>query len=307
MLGEAVYSAMRACDAIVMASDIDVNEDWLTFGDVRDSDEIARQIVDFAPDLLINLAALTDLEYCECNPENAWLTNATAAENLGRVAQQIGCVYVYISTAGIFDGKQDSYTDFDAPSPLSVYAKSKYRAELFVCASVPKHYVLRAGWMMGGGPNKDKKFINKLYKQIVSGSRHLRVVDDKLGTPTYTVDFAEGMIMIAENGQYGLYNQVCRGTASRYEVASEFVNLIGLREQVTIEIVPSDYFAKDYFAPRPASEQLVNLKLNQLGLNVMRDWRVCLAEYADVFDTTFAMNTLPPPDVRSRRLRKTSS
>ena len=296
MLGASVYKAMRARGATVIASDIDVNEDWLTYADVRDSDEMARQILDFAPDLLINLAALTDLEFCERNPDNAWLTNATAAENLGRIAKQIDCVYVYISTAGIFDGKQEMYTDFDTPNPLSVYAKSKCQAEMFVCSSIPKHFVLRAGWMMGGGPNKDKKFINKIYKQLALGSNHLRVVDDKLGTPTYTVDFAEGLIRVAESGQYGLYNQVCLGTASRYEVASEFVNLLGLREQVKIEIVPSDYFASDYFAPRPASEQLVNLKLFQRGLNVMRDWQVCLAEYAKVFDNPFGPNTIFPSD-----------
>ncbi len=149
--------------------------------------------------------------------------------------------------------------------------------------SVPKHFVVRAGWMMGGGPQKDKKFVNKIYKQIRDGKTTLHVVDDKLGTPTYTVDFAAGLQRMLESELYGLYNQVCRGSGSRYDVAVEFVKLIGLEGRVRIERVSSDYFAAEYFAPRPASEKLVTTKLDARGLNVMRDWRVCLAEYAASF------------------------
>ncbi len=196
--------------------------------------------------------------------------------------------YVYISTAGIFGGERDLYNDFHAPNPLSVYAQSKYYGEQYVRNSVRKHYVLRAGWMMGGGPGKDKKFINKIYKQICVGAKELFVVDDKLGTPTYTVDFANGLCGIVESEQYGLYNQVCNGAASRYVVAGEFVRLMGLADKVKVTVVPSDYFKEQYFAPRPASEKLVNLKLNQRGLNLMRDWEVCLQEYAEVFKADYA-------------------
>ena len=101
--------------------------------------------------------------------------------------------------------------------------------------------------------------------------------------PNYTIDFANGMVKIIESELYGLYNQVCSGTSSRYEVAVEFIRLLGLESIIKINIVDSDFFAKDYFAPRPASEQLVNLKLNQRGLNTMRDWKICLAEYANSF------------------------
>ena len=141
---------------------------------------------------------------------------------------------------------------------------------------------------MGGGPGKDKKFINKIYKQICAGASELFVVDDKLGTPTYTVDFANGLCAIVESGQYGLYNQVCNGAASRFVVAQEFVKLMGLADKIKVTVVPSDYFKEQYFAPRPASEKLVNLKLNQRGLNRMRDWQLCLQEYTEVFKADYA-------------------
>lgn len=282
MLGAAVYARFHAIST-VEASDIDVNEPWLRYGDVRDYRDIRAQIVAFRPDVIINLAALTDLEYCEQNTDNAWLTNALGAENLGLVANELGVPYVYISTAGIFDGAQEFYTDFDAPNPLGYYAKSKAYGEAWVCRTVPKHFVFRAGWMMGGGPRKDKKFINKIHRQIRAGATTLHVVSDKLGTPTYTVDFAGGIQTLLESEQYGLYNQVCGGSGSRLDVAREFVRLLGLESTVSVVEVDSDYFRTEYFAPRPASEKLVNLKLDRRGLNVMRDWRVCLAEYAPAF------------------------
>lgn len=282
MLGEAVYEHFRnRCE--IKATDIDLNAPWLERADVRDFRDMASSIEDFSPDLLINLAALTDLEYCERNENDSWLTNALGAENLGLIASTHGVPYVYISTAGIFDGKQEEYTDFDAPNPLSHYAKSKYYGERWVQQQVDKHWVLRAGWMMGGGPRKDKKFINKLFRQIVEGRRTLHVVDDKLGTPTYTVDFARGIDAIVESGLFGLYNQVCTGGGSRYDVAVEFVRLLGRENTVAIEKVASDHFKTEYFAPRPPSEKLINMKLDARGINVMRDWRTCLAEYSEVF------------------------
>jgi dTDP-4-dehydrorhamnose reductase len=279
MLGEAVY-ARWSSQCQVKATDIDVNEEWLSHADVRDFESIADSVRSFRPDILINLAALTDLEYCEKNPDNAWLTNALGAENMGLLANELDVPYVYISTAGIFDGLQDVYTDFDAPQPLGYYAKSKAHGEAWVLRSVRRPVVLRAGWMMGGGPRKDKKFINKIFKQISAGQRELFVVSDKLGTPTYTVDFARGMQRVLESELWGLYNQVCGGSGSRLDVARAFVAELGLESQVRVTEVSSDHFKTEYFAPRPASEKLVNLKLDARKINVMRDWHVCLQEYA---------------------------
>jgi dTDP-4-dehydrorhamnose reductase len=282
MLGEAVHGHFAPiCQ--VRATDIDVNEPWLGYADVRDYVEMARHIDDFRPHVIVNLAAMTDLEDCERNIERAWATNALGAENLGLLATKFDATYVYVSTAGIFGGEKEFYTDYDTPNPLGCYARSKYYGECYVRQSVLKHFALRAGWMMGGGPRKDKKFVNKLYRQLAAGMRTLHVVDDRLGTPTYTVDFARGIHRLLESELYGLYNQVCGGGGSRYDVAIELVRLLGLEGRVSVERVSSDFFATEYFAARPASEQLVNAKLDARNLNVMRDWRVCLAEYVRTF------------------------
>jgi dTDP-4-dehydrorhamnose reductase len=282
MLGQAVYARFSRI-ATVHATDIDCNESWLSYADVRDHRAIRESILAFRPDAVINLAALTDLEQCERERDNAWLTNALGAENVGLVAGELDVPYVYISTAGIFDGRQEVYTDFDPPGPLSQYAKSKAYGETWVQRAVPKHYVVRAGWMMGGGPRKDKKFINKLWRQIEAGAKTLHVVSDKLGTPTYTHDFAHGLEILLRSDLYGLYKKVCGGSGSRVDFARHFVTLLGLQQAVRIEEVDSSFFAAEYSAPRPASEKLVNLKLDARGMNVMRDWRTCLAEYVREF------------------------
>jgi dTDP-4-dehydrorhamnose reductase len=282
MLGEAVYEQFNSRSQ-VLATDIDVNEPWLSPADVRDFAGSAQVVRSFKPDLIINLAALTDLEFCERNPDNAWLTNGLGAENLGLLANELDVPYVYISTAGIFDGAQEYYTDFDQPNPLGVYAKSKAHGEAWTVRTVRRSYVIRAGWMMGGGPRKDKKFVNKLWKQLQAGAKELAVVRDKLGTPTYTLDFARGIVRLVESDVYGLYNQVCGGSGSRYDVAVAMIQELGLSGSVKVKEVSSDHFKTEYFAPRPPSEKLLNVKLDARGLNVMRDWRVCLSEYLKRF------------------------
>jgi len=282
MLGEAVYNRFNnVCR--VLATDIDLNEPWLSYLDVRQWSQLQKTSLKFKPNLLINLAALTSLEYCENNPDDAYLTNGFGQENVCLLAKKINIPVVFISTAGIFDGQKEFYNDFDTPNPLSIYGKSKHYGEFITRQMCDKFFVFRAGWMMGGGVKKDKKFINKIFRQIKNGNKKLYVVNDKLGTPTYTVDFANSMFKLIESDFFGLYNMVCPGSASRYEVAVEFIKCLGLEKKIKIEIVDSDFFKKEYFAPRPHFEKLVNLKLITMNMMFMRDWKDCLAEYSKVF------------------------
>ena len=170
-----------------------MNEDWLSFCDVRDMDSYRSDVKSFNPEYLFHLAAYTDLEFCEKNPDETYITNTMAVENAVYIANNLDIPLLYISTAGIFDGGKQSYDDWDIPKPLGHYARAKYFGELFVKEYSKRHFICRAGWMMGGGLKKDKKFINKIYHQIKEGKKVLNVVDDKFGTPTYTHDFAENI------------------------------------------------------------------------------------------------------------------
>jgi len=280
MLGEAFYKVFKE-DYVLKLTDKDVNEKWLSFLDFRDLAEYRKQVIEFNPDYLFHLGAYTDLEYCEKNIEDSYDTNSISVENAVYISNELNIPLLYISTAGIFDGKKELYDDWDIPNPLGVYARSKYIGERFVIENSHKYLICRAGWMMGGGPAKDKKFIQKIINQIKSGKKELFIVDDKDGTPTYTHDFAANVKALIESQLWGLYNMVCEGETSRLEVAKEILSILKLKNQIKLTAVSSDYFKDVYFAERPPSERLINRKLNLRKINLMRNWKDALKEYLD--------------------------
>jgi dTDP-4-dehydrorhamnose reductase len=282
MLGEAFYSQFKN-DYTLKCTDKDVNEEWLSFLDFRDLDAYRKDVNAFKPDYLFHLGAYTDLEFCEKNAEDTYLTNTISVENAVFIANELDIPLLYISTAGIFDGNKDLYDDWDQPNPLGVYARSKFMGERYVVENAKRFLVCRAGWMMGAGPNKDKKFIQKLMKQIKEGKKELFIVDDKDGTPTFTHDFAKNVKALIEKEYWGLYNMVCGGQTSRLEVAHELLNLLGLSDEIKINVVNSDYFKEIYFAERPPCERLDNRKLKLRNINLMQDWKIALKEYIDLY------------------------
>jgi dTDP-4-dehydrorhamnose reductase len=278
MLGEAFYQKFKG-DYELKCTDIDINEEWLSFCDIRDYENYKRDVIEFKPDYLFHLGALTDLEYCELHRDETYLTNTISVENAVYIAKEMNIPLLYISTAGIFDGKKDCYDDWDMPNPLGHYARSKYAGELFVKENMERYLICRAGWMMGGGPQKDKKFIQKIMGQLKAGAKELFIVNDKYGTPTYTHDFANNVKLLIQKEYWGLYNMVCGGLTSRLAVTSELLNVLDIGELVKITEVDSLYFKNEYFAERPESERLVNRKLDLRGMNTMRDWRVTIKNY----------------------------
>lgn len=282
MLGEAFYHQFND-SYILKCTDKDVNAEWLEFLDFRDSEAYERDVVSFAPDYLFHLGAYTDLEFCEQNADDTYLTNTLSVEFAVSLSNKLNIPILYISTAGIFDGNKNLYDDWDTPNPLGVYARSKYMGERFVVENASRFLVCRAGWMMGAGPDKDKKFIQKLMAQIKSGKKELFIVDDKDGTPTYTHDFAKNTKVLLEKEMWGLYNMVCGGQTSRLEVAGELLSILGLQEKIKLNVVDSTYFKDVYFAERPASERLDNRKLRLRNFNLMRDWKIALHEYVNSY------------------------
>jgi len=114
-----------------------------------------------------------------------------------------------------------------------------FNGEKYIIDNAKDYLICRAGWMMGGRPKKDKKFIQKIMKQINAGKKEPHIVNDKLGTHTYTHDFVANVKLLIDNGERGLFNMVCEGLTSRLDVAYE----------IEIKEVDSNYFAKEYFEP----------------------------------------------------------
>lgn len=258
----------------------DTNTIDCDISDIRKTNKIVNE---FKPDIILNLAAMTDLENCETNKDDCYGSNTIGAINLFNYCKDNNIPYVFISTAGIFGNDKEHYIEEDIPQPLSSYGKSKFFVEeILLNQSYEKFWIFRAGWMMGGGPNIDKKFVEKIMSQIRNGSKELFVVDDKSGVPTFTKDFSNSIIHHINNDlPYGLYNMVSNGDASRYDVAKFIIEYLDL--DVKVSKVMSDFFEKTYFATRPNSEKLINKKLNDINKNVMSDWVSSLKTYLDLY------------------------
>ncbi len=244
--------------------------------DVRDPNAVLLRARDVQPDFVVHLAAATDVDECERNPDLAYATNAIGTRNVALACQQVGATLVYISTISVFDGtKPEPYTEFDAPGPLSHYARAKYEGEQIIRSLLNKYYIARAGWMFGGR-TEDKKFVAK----IVSLARErptLSIVNDKFGSPTYTADLAHSLLNLIKTGLYGTYHIVgTGGYCSRVEFAQAILEYAEI-SSCQIQSVSSAAFP--LAAPRPRMEAARNYHLDLLGTNWMRSWRQALQEY----------------------------
>lgn len=250
----------------------------LTPLDVCDGSAVSRMIGEVRPDVVLHLAAATDVDRCEREPDLAFRANAIATQNVALACQQHDAVLVYISTGGVFSGnKPEPFTEFDRPEPANVYGRSKLAGEAIVQHLLRRFFIVRAGWMIGGGAN-DKKFVGKMLQLIRTTDKPLSAVSDKFGSPTYGRDFVGGIRSLLERRQYGLYHLANGGMCSRYDVALELRTLAN-RPNVQIDAVASSMFPLP--APRARSEALRNYKLDLMGENPMRAWRDALRDYVE--------------------------
>jgi dTDP-4-dehydrorhamnose reductase len=244
--------------------------------DVRDPGQVLRWSEQVRPDVILHLAAATEVDECERNPDLAYATNAIGTRNVALACQRVGATLVYISTASVFDGtKCEPYTEFDVPNPQSHYSRAKYVGEQVVQSLLSKYYIARAGWMFGGRA-EDKKFVAKI-TELAQSKPVLTIVNDKFGSPTYTVDLARGLLKLIETGWYGTYHLVGTGAyCSRYEFAQTILGYAGNR---TCELRPVSSAAFPLSAPRPRMEAARNYHLELMGCNWVRPWREALQEY----------------------------
>src|SRR5262249_50501256 len=177
----------------------------LHFLDARDAVSMHKACTEFRPDLILHLAALTDLEFCELHPKEAGAGCADTARIAAECAAKYGATIVYISTAGVFDGKKDDgpYSEDHAPNPIMVYGREKFRGEQHVRDIAGRYFIVRAGWMVGGGVRNDHKFVRLIIDQLQAGARIIHAVNDRFGTPTYTHDFAMNLFDLLEYNCFG--------------------------------------------------------------------------------------------------------
>ena len=283
MLGTDLIPTLRRRGYAPLATDI-VKAKGIKFLDVRDYSAVKKTISRFKPSWVFHLAAETNVEKCQSDPNHAYLTNVIGTENVTIACRDNTIPLVYTGTSGVFDGRKinpqgdpEPYTEFDDPNPINTYGLSKYQAEKIVGQITSKHLIVRAGWMMGGF-ERDKKFVGKIIAQLRSKAKEIYAVTDKIGSPTHTVDFAKAIVFMINSNFSGLYHAASTGMGTRYEVANEILKILG-RNDVKLIPVSSDFFKNDYPAPRATSQGIHNYKLDLRGIKLMPPWQTALKNY----------------------------
>jgi dTDP-4-dehydrorhamnose reductase len=245
----------------------------LILTDKQELDITERQdckwITDQAPDVVLHLAAATDVDACELDKDMAWEVNAEGTKNVALNSQ--GSRLVYVSTAGVFGGEQRTpYVESDWARPANTYGWTKLRGEKLVDMYHPDYLIVRSGWMFGGGDGLDKKFVGKIQNQLAAGYDEIFAVDDKFGSPTYALDLLGVIYDLLERGESGLFHGANDGMCSRYDVARAIVELTGA--DATVKAVTSAAF------PLPA-RRAVSEAMSSERRGPSRPWRDALAEY----------------------------
>jgi dTDP-4-dehydrorhamnose reductase len=276
MLASDLCPELERHDVEVIRTDIDLTDASIRKMDITVPEEVAEVVDEHAPDWIFHLAAETDVDLCEKDPDHAFRVNTLGTENIVFACRERGIPLVYISTAAVFGGtKQEPYTEYDTPDPSNAYAHSKLEGEKAVTTFLDRFFIFRAGWMVGGW-TIDKKFVYKIATLLGEQDR-ITVVDDKFGSPTFTFDFSRNLVRVWKTGRYGLYHLANRGVTSRIEMARHIAKYMGVADRVEIVPINSAHFPLP--APRGRSEMMRNYRLDLLGWNDMPRWEESLERY----------------------------
>ena len=237
--------------------------------DVTDFKQTIEAISKSRPKLILHLAAETDVDRCERDPQHAFLVNAIGTYNVAFAAKHVEALLIYVSTSAVFDGfKTDPYTEDDTPNPRSIYGNSKYAGELIVQSMGSPYIIARACNMFGGGPKRDQKFVANIIKQI--GNTKIDAVTDQIGSPTFGKDLIGGIIRLIRENKRGIFHLSNTGSCSRYECASHIIKTLGCSLSL-YKAKMKDFPSR---TPRGINESMISLKIN-----FMRPWREAISEY----------------------------
>jgi dTDP-4-dehydrorhamnose reductase len=247
--------------------------------DIQKPGEVSAFLAYARPSLLINTAAYHNVERCQTHAEQAFAVNAVAVDGLATACEAAGIVLAHISTDYVFDGTaQTPYDEAARAAPLNVYGISKFAGELAIWARTERAFVFRTSGLYGlrGSSTKGYTFVERIRAQARAGTP-LRVVDDIVSTPSYTVDVARAIRGALESGHFGTYHVTNAGSCTWYEFALETLSASSIDAHV--ERTTSDAFPS--FARRPHYSVLANNALQRAGVAAPPDWKIGLHAYIE--------------------------
>lgn len=242
--------------------------------DITDEKAVADAVQKVKPDIIFNMAAITNVDGCEQNQELAYRVNTYGAGVLAKAADDNGAILLHISTDYVFDGtSQNPYHETDAATPQSVYGKSKHLGEQEIMAKCSRYFILRTAWLYGPHGNN---FVKTMLK-FAAEKGEVSVVTDQFGNPTSTFELVRIIDHVVNKGKFGVYHATCEGVCSWNAFAREIFKFAGLN--VAVNDVTSENFVRP--AKRPAYS---NLSKDKLFLDTgyrPADWHDALKEYFD--------------------------
>ncbi len=246
--------------------------------DITRLDEVREAVRAHKPDLVLNAAAFNEVDRAEADPEAAFLGNGVGPRNLALAAAETGAAILHVSTDYVFDGQKGApYHEYDQPSPLSNYGRSKLAGEVAVRQLNPRHYVVRTAWVyepQGNNFPKTLYFLAQKHKEV-------KVVSDVKGSPTSAAHLARAILTLVETGAFGTYHMAGGGDgASWFDLATHFFHSLGMDTRVVP--VPASEFPRP--APRPRYSVLRTLQPPQI---ILPPWQEGIDEFAREVKATF--------------------
>jgi dTDP-4-dehydrorhamnose reductase len=241
--------------------------------DVTDEAAVALAVAGLRPDLVINAAADTDVDGCESDPLRAHRANALGPWWLARACAREGATLVTFSTDYVFGGVAPAgpggvprgFVEGDTVAPLSVYGRTKAAGEQLVREALPAHHIVRTAWVSGA---RGRNFVRTMLRLADAGGP-VRVVDDQVGSPTFTRDLAAAVRDLAVSGRYGTVHLVNEGSCSWFELAAAVFSLAGR----DVDLAPQPSSAIDRPAPRPAWSVLDTTHARAIGIGPLPAWQ----------------------------------
>lgn len=225
------------------------------------------------PDVVLHCAAYTDVDRAETEPTLAYAINVHGTKHVAIASQKINARLIYISSDYVFSGNDSvPYQVTDSPEPQNAYGKSKRLGEQIAMENNPQCFVVRTSWLFGGNPGQN--FVTAILSRAASG-QPISVVEDQIGSPTYTADLAPALLSLAKTSQYGIYHMTNEGICSRYEFAREVLRAAGKR--VEIYPVRSEQYPCTAYRPRNCS--LDKSCMDRVGIARLPFWQDAIKRY----------------------------
>lgn len=239
--------------------------------DVTRMEAVAGYAAENRPDIIINCTGFNDESGCQADPDRAYLVNALGARNLAAQARRIGARMVQISTDDVFAQPTDQpYTEFDTPSPSSIYGRSKLEGERLVAQQCPDHLILRSSWVYGAG----RDFVSAILEAAADPNcPWMAAATNRVASPTSAAELVRAIGRLLDTPAIGVYHVVCQGGCSRYDFAREILRLTHNEDKLKLHPIRDEAAASgDYTV-------LDNMMLRLEGMEPPKPWRQALKEY----------------------------